>query len=80
MQGGDAGFGGRVVGELGGADVADDRGDGDDGAAAVGAGEGREEGVQGVEVREEVGGEGAVDFGEGEGEEGLAEDEGRVVD
>lgn len=80
MQRRDAGFSGRVVGELRGADVADDRGDGDDGAAAGGAGEGGEEGVQGVEVREEVGGEGAVDFCEGEGEEGLAEDEGGVVD
>jgi hypothetical protein len=46
---------------VGGADVADYGGDGDDGAAAGGLDHGREEGFEGVEVGEEVGGEGFLE-------------------
>jgi hypothetical protein len=80
VQGRDAGLGGRVIGQVGGADGANDGGDGNDGAADLAARQGGEEGLEGVEVAEQVGREGLFDLGEGEGEEGFADDDGRVVD
>lgn len=73
-------LGGGVVGEGGGAELTDDGGDVDDGAAGGRAGEGGEECLEGVEGAEEVGGDGGVDLGEGEVEEGLPLDYGGVVD
>lgn len=62
MESSEAGFGSGVVGELGGAEVADYRGDVDDGAAAAAADDGGEEGLEAVEWAEEVGGYAGVDF------------------
>lgn len=61
MEGRDAGFGGGVVGEARGACGAEDGGEGHDGAVAGGEHAG-EEGLEGVEVGEEVDAEVAVDF------------------
>ncbi|KZL79934.1 hypothetical protein CI238_10222, partial [Colletotrichum incanum] len=80
VQGRDAGLGGGVVRQGRGAQVAEDRGHGHDGAAVAAADHGREEGLKGVEVCREVRGDGLFNVLELEVQEGLALDDGGVVD
>ena len=80
VEGRDAGLGCGVVRQLGGACVTDDAGDGDDGAALLVADYGGEEGLEGVEIREEVGRESLLDLSDGRVEERLAVYDSGVVD
>lgn len=80
VQSREAGLGGSVVGEGGGAELANDGRDIHNSSTVGGADEGRKEGLESVEGPEKVGGKGGVDFGEGKIEEGLALDNGGVVD
>lgn len=80
VHGHDAGLGGGVVGQTGGAQVADDGSDVDDGAATAGADEGWEEGLETVQGAQEVGGQAGIEFVEGEVQEGFSNDDGGVID
>lgn len=80
VEGGEAGLGGAVVREVGGAEVTENRGDVDDCATVFGGQHAGEEGLDGVEGGEQVDREGAGDLLGGEFEEGLAVDDGSVVD
>lgn len=80
VQGRYAGLGGGVVRKRGCAKVAQDGGHGHNGAPLAAADHGRQEGLEGVEVRSEVRGEALVDVFKLEVEEPLALNDGCVVD
>ena len=77
---GQGGFGGCVVGEVGGAEVAENGGDGDESAASWMIEEGREEEGVKVELGEDVGGKGLLRVFWREFDEAFAMDDGCAVD
>lgn len=80
MQRRQASLGSRIVCQLRGAEVADDRRDIDNGPAAAAAQNGREECLEAVEWAEQVGRQTGVYFFQGEVQERFPNDDSRVVD